>query len=149
MKPLLILPLLSLTLSCGSPSDGTKRNKGEAVSRYELPPAPPSDLRSGPRPKRGQLPPEDTEIGWLVPNSDHYKVYYCGDIGFVDTGSAADKPAYYFRRKDGFVIGRCGGSCMIDMPPGRCARECPPPQWTCSMKDTEFSASRSTPRRSR
>ena len=77
---------------------------------------------------RGPLPPAGTEIGRVARGP----AYYCGDIGFVDMGSAADGPAYFFRRRDGAIIGHCGGYCMGN--PRRCARECPPRGWTCTNR---------------
>ncbi len=76
----------------------------------------------GPVPQRG-------EIGRLV--HGRAQALYCGDIGFVDLGSAVDGPAYYFRRNDGRVVGRCGG--YLRTPEGRRngARSCPPRSWTC------------------
>lgn len=59
---------------------------------------------------------------------------YCGPIGYMDCHSGADGPAYYFRRDSGEIISYCGGYCMGG-PEGRCARECPPPQWTCGTDD--------------
>ena len=49
--------------------------------------------------------------------------FHPGDV------SAADGPAYYFERRSGKVLGYCGGYCM--MGGEKCARTCPPPEWTC------------------
>ena len=77
----------------------------------------------------GPLPSAQTEIGRVARGP----AYYCGDIGYVDMGAAVDGPAYFFRRRDGAIIGHCGGYCMGD-PEHRCARECPPPGWTCTRR---------------
>jgi hypothetical protein len=74
----------------------------------------------------GPLPSRNTEIGKAAQG----RAYYCGDLGFVDMGSAVDGPAYYFRRHDGVIIGRCGGNCWADLN-HTCRRECPPAGWTC------------------
>jgi hypothetical protein len=79
----------------------------------------------------GPLPPGDTEIGRVVTNPTVARARYCADIGLIDMGAVVDGPAYYFRRSDGVIIGRCGGFCMGEEIPGRCARECPPPGWQC------------------
>lgn len=76
----------------------------------------------------GELPPATTEIGRLVPRRNI--PYYCGAIGFVDVAAAVDGPSYFFRRSDGAVIGRCGGTCMGGGE--RCRNQCPPREWTCS-----------------
>jgi hypothetical protein len=81
------------------------------------------------RPTPGPLPPGNTEIGRLV--SGRAQAHYCGAIGFIDLGSATDGPAYFFRRGDGRVIGRCGGFCRGPEGRQRCRRECPPPGWRC------------------
>ncbi len=57
------------------------------------------------------------------------KLRVCGTLGYVDCGSATDGPALYFERASGKVVGRCGGFCRGDMQ--RCARDCPPPEWSC------------------
>ena len=80
----------------------------------------------------GPLPPPSTEIGKVARGP----AYYCGDIGYVDMGAAVDGPAYFFRRRDGAIIGHCGGYCMGD-PGNSCARECPPPGWTCTRRMPE------------
>jgi len=80
-------------------------------------------------PVAGPLPPAGTEIGRVARGT----AYYCGGIGFVDMGAAVDRPAYYFRRRDGAIIGHCGGYCWADVQ-HRCARECPPRGWTCSHR---------------
>ena len=54
---------------------------------------------------------------------------YCRGIGLIDLGSAVDGPAYYFRRSDGRIIGRCGGLCWRQSE--RCRQECPPRGWDC------------------
>ena len=77
-------------------------------------------------PIEGPLPSGHTEIGGVARGP----AYYCGDLGFVDMGSAADGPAYYFRRRDGVIVGHCGGYCMADSN-HRCRTECPPAGWTC------------------
>jgi hypothetical protein len=74
----------------------------------------------------GPLPSRDTEIGRAARGPAHY----CGALGFVDMGAATDGPAYYFRRRDGVIVGHCGGYCMADFN-HRCRSECPPAGWTC------------------
>lgn len=81
----------------------------------------------GRRPIPGPLPSRDTEIGRLASG----RAYYCGDLGYVDMGAAVDGPAYYFRRRDGVVVGRCGGIRRPD-PAHENQRQCPPAAWTCS-----------------
>jgi hypothetical protein len=76
----------------------------------------------------GALPAADTEIGRLAGRCT--KPLYCGRIGYVDCGSAADGPAYYFERESGKVLGYCGGYCMMDQK-GQCRTSCPPKAWTC------------------
>ncbi|HEX8468068.1 MAG TPA: hypothetical protein VF620_09725 [Allosphingosinicella sp.] len=150
MKALLLLPLLGLILGCDPAENSSEGNAGKEVARSGPAQPVPRDLSSGPEVIQGKLPGEDTEIRWLVPNAYKREPYYCGDIGYIDLGSASDGPAYYFRREDGFVIGRCGGACMIDIPEGRCARECPPAQWTCRpFREPSFNASLAKPRRPR
>jgi len=80
----------------------------------------------GRRPVEGRLPSRDTEIGRLATG----RAYYCGDLGYVDMGSAVDGPAYYFRRRDGVIVGRCGGFRRPDAN-HNAQRECPPAGWTC------------------
>ena len=75
----------------------------------------------------GDLPPPDTEIGKLARYCP--KPRYCGRVGYVDCGAATDRPAYYFERQSGKIIGYCGGYCMAQ--PDKCEKTCPPPQWTC------------------
>jgi len=84
---------------------------------------------AAPRPTEGPLPGGSTEIGRLVRGPARAR--YCGDVGFIDLGSAVDGPAYFFRRSDGRVLGRCGGFCWAPEQRPRCARECPPREWTC------------------
>jgi hypothetical protein len=74
------------------------------------------------------LPGPDTEIGRAAKSCSPPR--YCGTLGYVDCGSAADGPAYYFQRNSGKIVGYCGGYCMAD-PKGTCAKTCPPPEWTC------------------
>jgi hypothetical protein len=81
------------------------------------------------RPTVGPLPPGNTEIGRLV--RSRAQARYCGAIGFIDLGAATDGPAYFFRRGDGRVIGRCGGFCRSPEGRQRCRRECPPAGWRC------------------
>lgn len=76
----------------------------------------------GPVPHRG-------EIGALV--QGRANALYCGNIGYVDLGAAVDGPAYYFRRSDGRVVGRCGGYRWNPDQRQTARRECPPPGWTC------------------
>jgi hypothetical protein len=85
-------------------------------------------LAASQRPALGPVP-DRGEISRLV--SSPAQALYCGGIGFIDLGSAVDGPAYYFRRSDGRVLGRCGG--YLRTPEGRRqgARVCPPPGWTC------------------
>ena len=80
----------------------------------------------------GPLPPADSEIGRLARGST--RAHYCGAIGFIDLGSATDGPAYFFRRGDGRVLGRCGGYCRSPEGRARCRRECPPPGWSCARR---------------
>jgi len=87
----------------------------------------------GRRPLEGPLPSRETEIGRVAGGA---RAYYCGDIGFVDLGAAVDGPAYYFRRRDGVIVGHCGG---IRRPnPGQ--RQCPPAGWTCSQPPRTLAA---------
>jgi hypothetical protein len=81
----------------------------------------------GRRPVEGPLPPPDTEIGRAAGGG---RAYYCGDLGFVDLGAAVDGPAYYFRRRDGVIVGHCGGFRRPDADHSP-QRECPPAGWTC------------------
>jgi hypothetical protein len=76
----------------------------------------------------GDPPPPDTEIGKLAKNCSRPRV--CGGLAYVDCGSAVDGPAYYYERASGKVVGFCGGYCMADFE-GKCAKTCPPPEWTC------------------
>lgn len=77
----------------------------------------------------GPLPRGHGEIGRLVRGAAQAR--YCGSIGFIDLGSATDGPAYFFRRSDGRVLGRCGGFCRGPEARQRCRRECPPAGWRC------------------
>ena len=78
----------------------------------------------------GDLPAGNTQIGRSASGPTCARPTYCGDIGYVDCQSDRDGPAYYFRRDNGEIISACGGYCMGD-PHNSCARNCPPPQWTC------------------
>jgi hypothetical protein len=78
-----------------------------------------------------ELPGPNTEIGRVAKNCSPPR--YCSALGFVDCHSAEDGPAYYFERNSGKIVGRCGGICMTD-PEGKCAKTCPPPEWTCRPK---------------
>ncbi len=55
----------------------------------------------------------------------------CGDIGYIDGGSAFDGPAWFVNEKTQEPISTCGGACML---PDRdqfvmCRKLCPPPEW--------------------
>lgn len=76
----------------------------------------------GPVPRRG-------EIGELV--HGRANALYCGNIGFIDLGSAVDGPSYFFRRNNGRIVGRCGGYRRTPEQRRTGPRECPPPSWTC------------------
>lgn len=89
-------------------------------------PAPPDDPVA-PTLAQGSLPGPQTEVGQLARQCQ--KPVYCGDVGYVDCGAAVDRPAYYFDRDSGEVLGRCGGYCM--MQGEQCAASCPPPRWQC------------------
>lgn len=115
-----IFPFIAggLLLLCGC-EPGPMRGDGGPI-------ASPVPAAAGRTPVEGALP-----TGGNLPQGlrGRSRAYYCGDIGFVDAGSAVDGPAYYFRRQSGQVITVCGGACMGDMD--RCRRECPPTGWTC------------------
>lgn len=61
----------------------------------------------------------------------------CGDLAYVDCGSAVDGPSYYLEKKTGKRISACGGACWI--PQGEqvevCKTLCPPKQWTCRQNE--------------
>lgn len=76
----------------------------------------------------GDLPRRDTEIDRAAGRAK--TATYCGNIGYLDLGSAVDGSAYFFDRRTGKIISTCGGACEFD-PENRCKRECPPPAWTC------------------
>ena len=117
MRHLLALLFIALLASCTPvPDDDGGRERCGLLEGAEC-------RRSVP----GDLPPGDTEIGKLAEQCT--KPRYCGPVGYVDCGSAADGPAYYFERRSGKVLGYCGGYCM--MGGEKCARTCPPPEWTC------------------
>ena len=77
----------------------------------------------------GRLPPGNTKIGTSARRCGIPR--YCGQVGYVDCGSAKDGPAYYFAKDTGKILGFCGGYCMGD-PNGNCEKTCPPPSWKCS-----------------
>ena len=113
MKQLFGLSLLLLLAACGPVAADPVRTA-------------PARLTVGP------VPGGDTEIGRLVRGPAQAR--YCGGVGFIDLGSATDGPAYFFRRSDGRVLGRCGGYCWDPDQRARCARECPPPAWRCGRR---------------
>jgi hypothetical protein len=78
----------------------------------------------------GPMPGPRTEIGQVTTLK---KARYCGQIGFVDLGSATDGPSYYFQRKSGKIISVCGGACWFTTAAQReiCRTKCPPKEWTC------------------
>jgi hypothetical protein len=103
------------TAACGEAAPGHKRGPTEPYASLPL-----GAITSG------------TEIAEAI-GSHAPSARYCGAIGFVDLGSAEDGPAYYFRKSDGKIIGRCGGICMAD-PSGHCKTDCPPAGWTCRRR---------------
>jgi hypothetical protein len=86
---------------------------------------------------KGPLPGRNTEIGRASFRGSEawspHSALYCKGIGYLDMGSAADGPAYYFERSTGKIIGRCGGYCMSrEAGTGvQCRTKCPPKEWTC------------------
>src|SRR3954452_25195950 len=84
----------ALAISCGDAAPGHKRGPPEPFASLPL----------------GAIP-AGTEIAQAI-GSHTPNARYCGPIGFVDLGSAEDGPAYYFRKSDGKIIGRCGAYCM-------------------------------------
>jgi hypothetical protein len=73
--------------------------------------------------------PAASEIAKVV-SARCTKPIVCGQLAYTDCGSALDRPAYYYHRTSGKILGTCGGACWRDET-GRCKRECPPPGWTC------------------
>jgi hypothetical protein len=86
-----------------------------------------SNASAGPALVEGDLPPGNTAIARVAVGDRCSRPQYCGGIGYLDCGAAADGGAVYFDREDGEIISVCGGACMADID--RCHRECPPPAW--------------------
>ncbi|HEX6740781.1 MAG TPA: hypothetical protein VF079_03160 [Sphingomicrobium sp.] len=105
-----------IVVACGATSSERRRPL----------PEPYSWLPKGPIPLHSEI----ADAAGLKSGGPAPTARYCGAIGFVDLGSAVDGPAYYFRKSDGKILGRCGGYCWADRG-GHCKTDCPPARWTC------------------
>lgn len=113
-----LLPLLVLA-ACTEPSEQNAVAPGEPLEINVAMPGP--------------MPDNASEVGQVAKQCS--MPVYCGEIGFIDCGSAADGPAYYFQKGSGKILGTCGGACMIDSE--QCRKSCPPPKWTCRHSAAE------------
>jgi hypothetical protein len=95
--------------------------------------APTGDFTLGYQPavKVTGAPPINADAAFVMkvrdkwPNCDLQRV--CGDLAYVDCGSAVDGPAYYINAALD-VVATCGGACMNPAEPCNC----PPDGWTCN-----------------
>jgi hypothetical protein len=61
-------------------------------------------------------------------------VKQCGDLSYIDCGSAYDGPSYFVKTATLETVMRCGGACQrpVSMQKDdQVCTQCPPKAWTC------------------
>ena len=95
--------------------------------------APQADSGAAQLPETAEPASGDADILPEQPAGRCGEARICGDLSYVDCGSAMDGPSYFYKTDTREIVMRCGGTCMMqakDIRPGYCS-ECPPKEWTC------------------